>query len=165
MLYSTPLPGEAVGYAVWDIYPSTSSAKIRTFLKEEFPVGASRVDYIDPIHSQYFYLTPNLRTKLFEKYGVRSWRIYQKPGDAVFIPAGCAHQVGSLLQDSVQLLIIILQVCNLADCIKVAVDFVSPENLSRCGQLTKEFRSENEKVTWKEDILQLSVQARHIPKV
>jgi [histone H3]-dimethyl-L-lysine9 demethylase len=93
MLYSTPLPGEAVGYAVWDIYPSTSSGKIRTFLKEEFPVETSHVEYIDPIHSQYFYLTPTLRARLFEKYGVRSWRIYQKPGDAVFIPAGCAHQV------------------------------------------------------------------------
>ncbi|KIM21613.1 hypothetical protein M408DRAFT_101995 [Serendipita vermifera MAFF 305830] len=139
MLYAAPLPGDTVGYAVWDIYPSESSAKIRKFLKEEYPLETSPVQYVDPIHSQYFYLTPALRRKLFEKYKVSSWRIYQKPGDAVFIPAGCAHQV-----------------CNLADCIKVAVDFVSPENLSRCGQLTKEFRSENEKVTWKEDILQLS---------
>ncbi|KAG8836209.1 hypothetical protein FRC17_008945 [Serendipita sp. 399] len=140
MLYAAPPPDQQVGVAVWDIYPSKYSSDIRTFLKEEFPVETSPVFYIDPIHSQHFYLTPALRKKLFEKYGVKSWRIWQKPGDAVFIPAGCAHQV-----------------CNLADCVKVAVDFVSPENLDRCSQLTQEFRNENERVTWKDDILQLLV--------
>ena len=33
----------------------------------------------------------------------------------MFIPAGCAHQV-----------------CNLADCIKIALDFVSPREWWRC---------------------------------
>lgn len=93
MLYSAPLPGETIGYAVWDIYPSSSSGMIRKFLKEEYPLEHSPVQYVDPIHSQYFYLTPVLRRKLYERYAVQSWRIYQKPGDAVFIPAGCAHQV------------------------------------------------------------------------
>jgi len=95
MLYSAPLPGEKEGVAVWDIYPATASHYIRKFLKEEFPLESSPVKYVDPIHSQYFYLTPTLRKKLYDRYKVRSWRIYQKPGDAVFIPAGCAHQVGS----------------------------------------------------------------------
>ncbi|PVG00557.1 hypothetical protein CPB86DRAFT_871842 [Serendipita vermifera] len=139
MLYSETLPNGQEGSAVWDIYPSGASNLIRTFLKEEFPLTTSAISYVDPIHSQYFYLTPTLRQKLSDKYGVKGWRIYQKPGNAVFIPAGCAHQV-----------------CNLADCIKVAVDFVSPENLARCAQLTQEFRNENERVAWKEDILQLS---------
>jgi len=98
-----------------------------------------------------------LRRKLFEKYRVQSWRIYQKPGDAVFIPAGCAHQASIFLWNRSSTHSLISQVCNLANCIKVAVDFVSPDNLARCGQLTKEFREENEKVTWKEDILQLLV--------
>jgi hypothetical protein len=47
------------------------------------------------------------------------------------------------------------QVCNLADCIKVACDFVSPENIQRCEALTKEFRDQNHAVVWKEDVLQL----------
>lgn len=47
------------------------------------------------------------------------------------------------------------QVCNLADCIKVACDFVSPENIERCEALTKEFRDQNHAVVWKEDVLQL----------
>jgi [histone H3]-dimethyl-L-lysine9 demethylase len=48
-------------------------------------------------------------------------------------------------------------VCNLADSIKVAVDFVSPENIVKCEQLTREFREQNQGTgkQWKEDVLQL----------
>lgn len=49
----------------------------------------------------------------------------------------------------------ILQVCNLADIVKVAIDFVSPENIQRCEKLTKEFREQNQGSVWKEDVLQL----------
>lgn len=45
--------------------------------------------------------------------------------------------------------------CNLADCIKVACDFVSPENIARCERLTNEFRDQNQTMVWKEDVLQL----------
>ena len=48
-----------------------------------------------------------------------------------------------------------LQVANMADCIKIAVDFVSPENIDRCEVLTKEFREQNQRKAWKEDVLQL----------
>ena len=48
------------------------------------------------------------------------------------------------------------QVVNLADCIKVACDFVSPENIDRCFMLTREFREQNQLQAWKEDVLQLS---------
>jgi lysine-specific demethylase 3 len=47
----------------------------------------------DPIHGQQFYLDEDLRAELYEVKGVRSYRVYQRPGEAVFIPAGCAHQV------------------------------------------------------------------------
>jgi [histone H3]-dimethyl-L-lysine9 demethylase len=43
----------------------------------------------------------------------------------------------------------------MADCIKVAVDFVSPENVRRCEILTREFREQNQAQAWKEDVLQL----------
>jgi lysine-specific demethylase 3 len=43
----------------------------------------------------------------------------------------------------------------MSDCVKVAIDFVSPENISRCEMLTKEFREQNQKKVWKEDVLQL----------
>ena len=47
----------------------------------------------DPIHGQQFYLDVELRKALWEEYGVKSYRVYQRPGDGVFIPAGCVHQV------------------------------------------------------------------------
>ena len=55
----------------------------------------------DPIHGQQFYLDVNLRRQLFDEYGVKSYRVYQRPGDGVFIPAGCAHQVSGAARMSV----------------------------------------------------------------
>jgi lysine-specific demethylase 3 len=103
-------------------------------------VAATPVQIIgyDPIHGQQFYLDVALRKELYDTYGVKSLRVYQRPGDGVFIPAGCAHQVA-----------------NMADCMKIAIDFVSPENIDRCEQLTKEFREQNQAKAWKEDVLQL----------
>jgi len=38
---------------------------------------------------------------------------------------------------------------------KIAIDFVSPENVDRCETLTREFREQNQSMQWKEDVLQL----------
>ena len=38
---------------------------------------------------------------------------------------------------------------------KIAIDFVSPENVDRCEILTREFREQNQSMQWKEDVLQL----------
>lgn len=101
-------------------------------------VGCDR----SPIHSQQFFLHSGLRAELLKRKGIKPWRIYQKPGQAVFIPAGCAHQV-----------------CNLADCIKVASDFVSIENVGRCWTVTDEFRQQTKGPDlWREDVLQLKTQ-------
>jgi len=134
MLYAARRGDGTVGTAAWDIFRAEDAGKIRQFLKAKFPDS----NVHDPIHSQVYYLDSDLRRQLYDEYGVASWRIYQRPGEAVFIPAGCAHQV-----------------CNLADCIKVAVDFVSPENVNRCEGLTREFRQQNQAQAWKEDVLQL----------
>ncbi|WVR04951.1 hypothetical protein IAU60_001963 [Kwoniella sp. DSM 27419] len=123
------------GCAVWDLFRAEDAGLIREYLREKFE--KTHV-FTDPIHSQLFYLDSSMRRELFEKKGVRGWRVYQYPGQAVFIPAGCAHQV-----------------CNLADCIKIALDFVSPHNVRRCQQLTQDFRRENFVKAWKEDVLQL----------
>ena len=90
MLYAVDEHGQE-GTAVWDIFRSQDSNAIRDFLRKEFPPERHR--YTDPIHSQHFFLTTKLRKKLADEHGVKSWRIYQSPGEAVFIPAGCAHQV------------------------------------------------------------------------
>ncbi|KAJ7590734.1 Clavaminate synthase-like protein [Mycena floridula] len=135
MTYASPAPDGSPGSAAWDLFRAEDSDKIRTYLKQKF-----RGQYQhDPIHSQQFYLDETMRRELWQQHGVISYRVYQTPGQAVFIPAGCAHQV-----------------CNLADIVKVAIDFVSPENIVRCEKLTKEFREQNQAQVWKEDVLQLT---------
>ncbi|KAI0921387.1 hypothetical protein AcW2_006378 [Taiwanofungus camphoratus] len=134
MLYAALTPDGRPGCAAWDLFKAEDSPKLRKFLRRKF----KGLFQHDPIHSQQFYLDASIRQELYKEHGVKSHRIYQRPGEAVFIPAGCAHQV-----------------CNLADCIKVASDFVSPENISRCEMLTREFREQNQSMAWKEDVLQL----------
>ncbi|KAF5357688.1 hypothetical protein D9758_007482 [Tetrapyrgos nigripes] len=134
------------GCAAWDLFRAEDSDKIRAFLKRKAKENgggfagqnAGSNQYMDPIHGQQVYLDEVLRKELWEQERVKSYRVYQRPGEAIFIPAGCAHQV-----------------CNLSDCIKVAIDFVSPENIVRCEKLTKEFREQNQGKAWKEDVLQL----------
>ncbi len=53
--------------------------------------GFERMD--DPIHDQGIYLSAALRRQLQAQTGVRGWTFVQMLGDAVFIPAGAAHQV------------------------------------------------------------------------
>lgn len=134
MLYAAPTPDGRPGCAAWDLFKAEDATKLRKYMRKKFKGHFQH----DPIHSQQFYLDSELREELFKEYGVKSHRVLQKPGEAVFIPAGCAHQV-----------------CNLADCIKVASDFVSPENIERCEMLTREFREQNQSMAWKEDVLQL----------
>jgi lysine-specific demethylase 3 len=89
MLYAAPRKDGSPGCAAWDIFRAEDANKIRSFLNRKFdnPLGE------DPIHSQMYYLDSALRRELYEQEKVYSWRIYQRPGEAVFIPAGCAHQV------------------------------------------------------------------------
>ncbi|EKM75704.1 hypothetical protein AGABI1DRAFT_79449 [Agaricus bisporus var. burnettii JB137-S8] len=133
MTYTEQCPDGTPGCAAWDIFRSSDSDQLRTFLHQKFPKQAT-----DPIHGQQIYLDEVCRKELFDQFGIKSYRIYQRPGEAIFIPAGCAHQVA-----------------NLADCVKVAIDFVSVENIVRCEELTREFRELNQKLAWKEDVLQL----------
>ncbi|WVZ78227.1 hypothetical protein U9M48_025975 [Paspalum notatum var. saurae] len=119
---------QSEGGALWDIFRREDVSKLHDYLMkyaEEFrhcnyePV--KRVAH--PIHDQCFYLTNEHKKRLKEEYGIEPWTFEQKLGEAVFIPAGCPHQVR-----------------NLKSCIKVALDFVSPENVRECIRLTEEFR-------------------------
>ncbi|KAF8629624.1 hypothetical protein AX15_003360 [Amanita polypyramis BW_CC] len=134
MTFASPCADGSPGCAAWDLFHAEDSEKLRGFLRKRIQgIGVQ-----DPIHSQQIYLDEVLRKELWETQGIKSYRVYQRPGEAIFIPAGCAHQVA-----------------NLADCVKVAIDFVSPENVARCERLTEEFREQNQGLKWKEDVLQL----------
>lgn len=54
------------------------------------------VDETRYVGMQTFMLTAKHRAALKAEYGVEPWHFEQYPGEAVFIPAGCPHQVRNL---------------------------------------------------------------------
>ncbi|KAL9691700.1 hypothetical protein QQ045_012126 [Rhodiola kirilowii] len=135
--------------AVWDIFRRKDVPKLRQYLnchyKEFRHIHCNPVSQVaDPIHDQTFYLSIKHKKKLKDEYGIEPWTFTQKLGDAVFIPAGCPHQVR-----------------NVKSCIKVALDFVSPENISECIRLSEEFRVLPENHRAKEDKLEVKKMIIH----
>lgn len=136
------LPG-----AIWHIWRANQADGIRKVLfREALLKGEKRDKNDDPIHDQSNYIDKSLRLKL-EDEGIRGYTIVQYEGDAVFIPAGAPHQV-----------------LNVLDCIKVALDFVAPENLVECVNLTEEFRTLSTKHQNHEDKLQIKNILHHTVK-
>jgi len=130
--------GVLVG-ALWHIFHPRDADKIRDFLnKVALEKGQKLEPHNDPIHDQSVYLEGKLRQRLFDEYGVVGYAYPQCEGDTIFIPAGAPHQVR-----------------NIHNCIKVAEDYVSPENLEWCFYQTEEFRHLTDSHTNHEDKLQI----------
>lgn len=88
--------------AVWHIWRREDLDQLRAFMRANqaaFPDVTTASGHVelaaweDPVHSQRFMLTDALLQKLHEDTGVQPWQFEQNLGDAVIIPAGCAHQV------------------------------------------------------------------------
>jgi hypothetical protein len=108
--------------ALWHLFDYKDISNIRRYLAKWAKANGNQNEYHDYIHDQKIYITEPMLEELKRDYGVTAYQIYQNPGDAVFIPAGCAHQV-----------------LNIGNCIKVATDFISPERTLQCMHIAKEF--------------------------
>lgn len=113
------LPG-----AVWHVFELRDVPKIRECLTDVSIQRGEKQNGSEPIHDQIWYLDSELRGYLKAKYLVEGHCIVQCVGECLLIPAGCPHQVK-----------------NIFNCMKLAIDFVSPENVSQCCHLTNEIRA------------------------
>ncbi|KAL5108877.1 Lysine-specific demethylase 3A [Taenia crassiceps] len=101
----------------------------------------------DVIHDQRIYLSQEQLEDLKVETGIKPYTILQFSGDAVFIPSGSVHQVR-----------------NLANCINVSSDFISPEHVPQCLELTEEFRRLPRNHPSHEDKLQVKNMIYHTVK-
>jgi hypothetical protein len=84
MVFSEP----PTGTSLWHIFKAKDAPLIRKYILETFNCKST-----DPIHSQQFYLGPRHLAELEARYGVVPFVIHQAVGEAIYIPAGCPHQV------------------------------------------------------------------------
>lgn len=136
-------PEIARGGAVWDIFRRQDVPKLIEYLlkhqQEFFYLDHSPVHFVaHPIHDQIFFLDEKHKNQLKEEFDIEPWTFEQYLGEAIFIPAGCPHQVR-----------------NRQSSMKVALDFVSPENIQECMRLTQEFRLLPKSHRSKQDILEV----------
>ncbi len=73
--------------ALWHIFSGDDTPSLREYLRQTGNTSP------DPIHAQSTYLTDPMLADLWTQYRIKPYRIVQRYGDAVFIPAGCPHQV------------------------------------------------------------------------
>ncbi len=135
--------------AVWHIFPDYTIPYVSEFISSYASENKLVINH--PLHDQCFYLSSDLRSRLASfassppsnsslppiSFELKPITIHQRVGDAIFVPAGYAHQVR-----------------NTMDAIKVAIDFVSPERYSTSVKLVGEFRKLWRNHSRRVDILQ-----------
>lgn len=113
--------------AQWDVFRRQDVPKLIEYLRRhcnEFTRTYDFHKHVDhPILDQSFFLDSIHKIRLKEEYKIEPWTFEQHIGEAVIIPAGCPYQISSP-----------------KSCVHVVLDFMSPENVIECIQLTDEVR-------------------------
>ncbi|XP_022716006.1 lysine-specific demethylase JMJ25 isoform X2 [Durio zibethinus] len=113
--------------AEWDVFRRQDVPKLMEYLRKhsnEFGHTCGfRKHVVHPILDQNFFLDTSHKRRLKEEYEIEPWTFEQHVGEAVIIPAGCPYQIR-----------------NVKSCVNVVLDFVSPENVTKCIQLIDELR-------------------------
>ncbi|RPD78442.1 hypothetical protein L226DRAFT_457378 [Lentinus tigrinus ALCF2SS1-7] len=117
--------------AEWYIFDPSDLGPLRVYLRTKH--GADDQD-ADPIHAQQTFVDEDMLAEL-ALHGIRPYKIEQRLGDVVFIPAGAAHQVS-----------------NVQACIKVACDFLGIDGILESSNIVQDFRRDK-----LPDVLQLNV--------
>jgi lysine-specific demethylase 3 len=87
LTYASPIPNGQTGHATWTIFEAKDTLPLRAWMRSHLQHAG-----VDPIHLQNCWLTDGNLKQLSDN-GILSRWISQYAGQAVFIPAGCAHQV------------------------------------------------------------------------
>ncbi|KRY14145.1 Lysine-specific demethylase 3A [Trichinella patagoniensis] len=106
--------------ALWTVYKPSDSEKIRRYINS---FSNLPIVYYDPIHDGTCYLDATARADLVKR-GVQPIMFLQMRNEAVFIPAGAAHQV-----------------LNLQCCVTATLEFISPEGINRSLKISEELQT------------------------
>ncbi|KAJ2752560.1 hypothetical protein GGI19_003752, partial [Coemansia pectinata] len=106
--------------AEWNIYPASALDILCEYLgvDEQEASGSSKRNVI---YSQAIFMDDNGCSDVFETYGkaAQCYRVYQQPGDAVFVPLGCMFQRRTF-----------------ANTISMQSRFMSPEHIADTRQVS-----------------------------
>ncbi|KAA1479127.1 hypothetical protein DENSPDRAFT_109473 [Dentipellis sp. KUC8613] len=133
MVWSAPTQDEKEGGALWHIFRREDNDIISSFLRDS---GLASPDD-GPVLAHAVYLTADILDRLERECNVKPWTIIQRVGEAVFIPAGCLHQVS-----------------NITDSIKIASDFLSVDNLEDTFSVRQQLRDQRLLTREGDDVLQ-----------
>ena len=128
-----PRAGQATG-ATWTIFAREDAPALRKFLSD-----IHGNDERDLCHAQRVFVNTDMLLQL-SKIGIKPFVVNQQPGQVVFIPAGCPHQVSQDLFSKHALRIV--QVSNISSCIKIATDFVTGDCINYTQLVAREMRAE-----------------------
>ncbi|XP_047161602.1 lysine-specific demethylase JMJ25-like isoform X3 [Vigna umbellata] len=113
--------------AQWDVFRRQDVPKLLEYLKihsDEFSYTSEHHEkMVHPLLDQSFFLDNTHKMRLKEEFKIEPWTFEQHVGEAVIIPSGCPYQIR-----------------NPKCCVRVELEFVSPENVAECIQLIDEAR-------------------------